>query len=520
MFSTMLNLKSTYAQITLNRVTVAFFLFSLVHCFSQGIIHSFLFSIDSEFAGMVTKIVHAAEIPLKNMTYLEGSSNQYLLRMCNNIPYELSASPCMVIFQSGHNIGNETEAADASRSLSIVQDFSQGFSISTNTTNNGSGVTLQSDTADPVPLDEQCTQILVYPQQVLQNSVREDTTFIFMQFWLFGVSLFAVSQSSVPHTLTAFGTRVLLTSWSVYIASFRTNNQKTIFHQLVSAAGTPCGVELFPTYFGMRRAYDIADAVLSCTALLLSGLLSWNLLKVYNAQSFKRVGAPDHIIRIYKFFMAVQACLQLEVFVLMAATGLWLNVLTTTSIREISEHTQIYDALILSTAILAIPWIALGWYGIRRENKLMVTSFLAIAFFFIIGWSIMFYSIVYRWTFVQWPYLGCFTVASFVLLTASAILGLICWRNFDKGLAQYLHAEAALASSNFAPEVFEHSDVEKSGGVYPYNYNEPEFPMPTFQSTPRRLYSGSGPLASDADAAPILAPVRGPPPVYDKPRPF
>jgi len=116
---------SQYAQITLSTlfysavpnsscssdsdwVTVAFFLFSFVHCFSQGIIHSFLFSIDSEFAGMVTKIVHTAEIPLQNMTYLEGSSNRYLLRMCDNIPI---ASSCMVIFQSGQNIGNESEAA-------------------------------------------------------------------------------------------------------------------------------------------------------------------------------------------------------------------------------------------------------------------------------------------------------------------------------------------------------------------------------------------------------------------------
>jgi len=286
---------------------------------------------------------------------------------------------------------------------------------------------------------------------------------------------------------------------------------------------------LFPSYFTTRQAYDIADLVLSSTALLLSGLLSWNLLKVYKVQSFNRLGAPAHITRIYKFFMAIQACLQLGVFVLVAATSLWVDVLATTSIKEISAHTSVYDSLIIATTILVIPWIVLGWYGVRRENKAMMVTFLGIAFFFVAGWAIMFYSIVYRWTFVQWPFLGCFTVASFILIITSAVLGTICWKNFDLGLAQYLHAEAALASSNFATEVFEHSDVEKAfdeksideksfgndlGNDF-YAYDEPEYPRPTFHAVPARPNSGSVPVSQDSLRIP--RPIRGPPPTYERP---
>ncbi|KAJ7938181.1 hypothetical protein B0H13DRAFT_1941907 [Mycena leptocephala] len=503
MFSKMtMKLQSTYAHITLNRVTVAFFLFTLIHCFAQGIIQSFLFSLDSEFADLVTKVVHEAEIPRENMTYLDGSSNHYTLHMCKDIPHGQKTDPCFVVFRSGVDVRTQPDAveSDTVESISILQDLGQGFSLAADydDTGNVSGVTFQSRTAQPVVLSKQCTQILVYPQQVLQNSVREDMTFIFLQFWLMGVSLFAVCRSSVPHLLTALGTRFLVATWSSYIVIYRTNNQATIFRQLVSAPGTPCGVELFPTYFATRQAYDIADVVLSATALLLSALLSWNLLKVYNAQSFRRVGAPEHVIRIYKYFMAVQAVLQLEVFVLVTATSLWVDVLATTAISLISAHTPIYNALNIATAVLVIPWIALGWYGVRREKSKMIISFLAIAFFFISGWAIMFYSIVYRWSFLQWPYLGCFTVASFILIFASMILGTICWRNFGLGLAEYLNAEDALASLNFAPEVFNNSDVEKSGHYF--TYDEPEFPMPTFHSTT------SG-----------IAPVRGPPPVYEKP---
>jgi len=500
-----MRLKSVYAQITLNRVTLAFFLFSFVHCCAQGLIQSLLFSLDSHFAGVVTGIVQAAAIPPQNMTFIEGSSGAYTLRMCNDIPYGQTPYPCMVVFQSGVDVQNGSEAVgvDTAESLSIVQDFTEGFSIAPerDSSDRVSGVTLRTS-ADDIFLNEQCAQILVYPQQELNNAVREDVASIFLQFWLFGVSVFAVSQSSVPHTLTAFGTRFLITAWSAYIVAYRTNNRKTIFSQIVATPGTPCGLDLFPTYFGMLQAYDIADLVLSCTALVFSGLLSWNLLKVYNAQSFKRVGAPAHITHIYKFFMAVEACLQLEVFVLMAATGLWIDVLVNTAIHYISDHTKVYYALIISTAILVLPWLILGWYGVKKESKPMMISFLVIAFYFIAGWSLMFYSKVYRWSFLQWPYLGCFTIASFILIIASVILGTICWRNFGKGLTQYLHAEAALASSNFAPEVFDHSDVEKSGDYYTY---EPEYPRPTFQSTE------VGPV-NDA-----FRPVRGPPPIYEKP---
>ncbi|KAJ7778472.1 hypothetical protein B0H16DRAFT_1879104 [Mycena metata] len=455
-----MKLKSTYTQITLNRVTVAFFIFSLTHCFAQGVIQSLLFSVNSEFANLVTQIVQTAEIPLNNITYLEGSPNHWTLHMCYDIPHGQARNPCMVVFQSGVNDIQRTPnlvEQDTIESQSIFQDLSQGFGIIPNrdSLGNVTGVTfqpvavpsaLQATAASSVFLNQQCTQILVYPQQVLQNSVREDITFLFLQIWLLGVSTFALAQSSVPHILTALGTRFLITSWSAYIVIYRTNNQASIFQQMVSAPGTPCGVELFPTYFGLRFAYDVADLVLSCSALMLSGLLSWNLLKVYNAHSFnKRVGAPEHVIRIYKYFMAVQAVLQLEVFVLVAATSLWVAVLTGTGISIISQHTAVYKALIIATT---------GWYGVRREQKRMMISFLAISFVFVSGWGIMFYSIVYRWSFLQWPYLGCFTVASFILIIAGMILGTICWRNFDLGLREYLNAESALASLNFAPEVF------------------------------------------------------------------
>ena len=76
-----------HTRVTRNRLTFTFFLFGLLHCFAQGIIQSFLFSIDSEYSSFLSQVVHAADVPPKNHTYLEGSSGNYRLRMCNYIPH-------------------------------------------------------------------------------------------------------------------------------------------------------------------------------------------------------------------------------------------------------------------------------------------------------------------------------------------------------------------------------------------------------------------------------------------------
>jgi hypothetical protein len=450
-----------YARITLNRVTTAFFIFSFVHCFAQGIIQSFLFSIDAEYGSLLSTMTSVAAIPAGNITYLEGLSGNLHLRMCDDIPHGQARYPCMDIFRSEVDVNNALTSNN--RQGIAANRFDDGLAISairdaSNGARNITGVSLTSG-PNTVFLSRQCTQILVYPQQIMRNSKREDLTFVLLQFWLFAISIIAIMFDSVPHTLAVLMTRGLITSWSAY-AVWRTNDLEHRFQELIFQDGTPCSINIFPAYFSLRVSYEIPDLILNVTALLIACYLSWTLLADYNAQSFKHVGAPKHINNINKFFMAVLACLQLEAFVLVAAMGLWIDVLMNTAIAEISQHTTEYKALFISSAILLLPWIVMGWYAIRREMRVMMSIFLGIAVILLSGWSIMFYSIVYRWTFMQWPYLGCFTVASLVLIIASIILGVICRTNFGKGLAQYLHAEEALASSNFTPEVFSH-DEEK-----------------------------------------------------------
>ncbi|KAF5375349.1 hypothetical protein D9615_008029 [Tricholomella constricta] len=469
-------LSSAYARITLNRVTTAFFIFSFVHCFAQGIIQSFLFSIDAEYNFLLSSITRVAGIPTSNMTYFEGVSGNLHLRMCDDIPHGQRRYPCIDIFRSEVDVNNFL-VSNTRQGIQSSNRFEGGVVVSAvrdSTSKNITGVTLTSE-SKTVSLSRQCTQTLVYPQQITRNSMREDLTFVLLQFWLFAISVIAIMYDSVPHTLAVLMTRGLITAWSAF-AVWRTKFIESKLQEMIFQNGTPCSFDPFPAYFNLRVSYEIPDLILNVTALLIACYLSLTLLRDYNAQSFKCVGAPEHINRINKFFMAVLACLQLEAFVLVAAMGLWIDVLINTAIAKISAHTALYKALFIVTAILLLPWITMGWYAIRREMRVLMVVFLGIAFVILSGWSIMFYSIVYRWSFMEWPYLGCFTVASLVLIIASVVLGVICRLNFGKGLAQYLQAEAALASSNFAPEVFSH-DEEKDMDLdlkVPATFEQPE----------------------------------------------
>ena len=129
--------------------------------------------------------------------------------------------------------------------------------------------------------------------------------------------------------------------------------------------------------------------------------------------------------------------MQLLCYLLVTAAGLWIDQLINGAIASISSYTPIYKGLFISTMILLIPWIAMGWFATRREKKRTMAAFLAIGFVLLTCWTIMYYSLVFRWTWLQWPYFASCTVASQLVLIATIGLGVLSWRNFGKGLAQF-----------------------------------------------------------------------------------
>ncbi|KAJ8074949.1 hypothetical protein PM082_019276 [Marasmius tenuissimus] len=450
-------LRALTARVTRNRLTFVFFLFGFFHCFAQGIVQSFQFTLDQQYASFFNLIVTKAGVNSRAHADLRDRGDRFQLRICYDIPHSLPTANCSVVFDMNKDL-NMTSGAESNSPLRgmLVERMIWKRNVTFNPTE--SGVILQMQ-EEKVNLSNQCINTLLLPLQRIQNARREDVTFVILQFWLFGISMVAMTRDSVPHILAGLGTRIILTAWSAY-ALWRSPKYHNDFRKLIETSGTPCSVEIFPEYFRLRTQYEIIDSILNFTALLIAAYLSSALLKRYNVESFNYIGAPPKIVRIHRYFMAVKVCLQLEAFVLLAWIGLWTDQVFNNFIKDITLTQDLFKGSAIAWTILLAPWIVTGWYGIRNEHRLATLIFIVFAFVHLACSSVMFYSEVYRWTFVNWPNFGCYVTASLVLLTASFILGILCRMNFGQGLSPYIHAEEALASSDFAPEVFEH-DVEK-----------------------------------------------------------
>ncbi|KAL0952571.1 hypothetical protein HGRIS_006827 [Hohenbuehelia grisea] len=443
-----------YKHVTLNNTTLIFFVVALLHSLAQGVIQSLLFTIDHQYTGLLSTIISRTSPPHTNFTFLtndrmNGDFTGFKLMMCNDIPSGASLDPCTVVFDD-----EERATMNSSGTQSLSYDSASSIEVRlVNSTD--VGLFFPGEPIAVTTLNSQCIKVLDYPRQLMYNYRREDLTFIFVQFWLFGVSVSAVVFNSVPHTLTLLLARALITAWSAY-AIWRTQHLEEVFRLLFINPDSPCHIDLWPGYGQARLSAEIPDLILNCTALLLSCALGYRLVKTYNQQSFMRMGPPPQIVRIYKYFMAVFVVLQLSTLFTTIAVGLWVDQLMNTAIGRTAEFLPLYKAGVLLGLLSLIPWITLGYYAVRKEHKKMMTAFLAIGLCVLIVWSTTFYSSLYRWTLKEWPFILGFTIYSFMLIIASIVLGTLCWFNFGKGLAQYLHAEAALAKSNFAPSVFRH----------------------------------------------------------------
>ncbi|KAG8220055.1 hypothetical protein J3R82DRAFT_1072 [Butyriboletus roseoflavus] len=315
-------------------------------------------------------------------------------------------------------------------------------------------------------LDRECLWALGWPVQILRNTKREDLTFIMFQIWLLGMSIVAILNESVPHTIASLLTHLVATGW----AGFQIYNSAQFRSDFagMTTNGACHPINLLPNYWQSRSAAEIPSLVLNAVALLVYAVLSWKLAKSFGWQTFKRVGASLTISRIYKIVLTLSIVIQLSLFFIVTSIALWLDQLWNGAIGHLATS-PVYRPLLIVTLILLPPWLAAGWYSVRRERKIEIFGFLLMCLCYLAGWGAMFDSTTFRWTYVTWTFFGLMTSASVFLTLLSFILGIICRFNFGKGLPHYLNAQEPI-EGDFEPVIF--GDPEKV--AFPSN-NEPTF---------------------------------------------
>ncbi|KAJ7124738.1 hypothetical protein C8R43DRAFT_1030586 [Mycena crocata] len=327
----------------------------------------------------------------------------------------------------------------------------------------------------PLILDRGCMWSLNWPISILDNTKREDIVFIAFQFWVLGMSIVALLNESIPHIIASLLTHMLATAWSGFQISHTANFRKN-FEQYITKGACSGAPSLLPHYWEERAQAEIPTLALNAAALLISCVLTWKLVKLFGWQTFKRVGASRTINRIYKLVLVLSITLQLSMFFMGVTVSLFLDQLFNGWVATHAWYSTLYKAMFILTAVLLIPWLMAGWFSVRRELRVGMIVFLGLSILYLAGWSVMFLSTTFRWTFVTWEFFGLMASASVFLTLVSFLLGVVCRFNFGKGLLRYLNAQEALPGDDFVA-ITRGDDIEKVS--FPSN----EKPVPTFSAT-------------------------------------
>ncbi|KAK7676940.1 hypothetical protein QCA50_020058 [Cerrena zonata] len=466
-------LKAAYKRIIYTRFALPFLAICFLHCLAQGLILVFNVKLDQAATNLVSGIVQIAEVPRTNIVWHSRHDGQDVLKLCSQIPHTVPYNPCITLVgktaQSNVNWSapgpfRRTEYLAATPSFPLaIGAVDVVMKASQNETGDVDGVFITDASGIEITfLDEQCTRVMLYPLQLLDNAKREDIVLLVSQFWLFGISLFGVLAGSIPHLLAVSCMRILAVGWWGYTI-WRTADIRMRFHNLLVEPSSPCHYDFFPTYFKTRFSYQIPELILACSGCVLTVFCGWHLVKIFKAHTFNRVGPPEAIIRMYRYHLALRVFLHLSLFFVVAASGLWADQLFNGAIAAISQHNVLYATLLLFTLVTLIPWLFLTSRAVRHEHKVLMAIVLTVCFIYITGWSLMYFTQVYRWAWIQWPFFACMAVSSLFTLIMCAVLGIISWLNFNKGFAQYLRAESALAETDFEPEMFANELGSESG---------------------------------------------------------
>ncbi|KAH9850094.1 hypothetical protein C2E23DRAFT_870296 [Lenzites betulinus] len=465
-------IKSMFTRITLTPHTLAFFLLSVIHCLAQGLTATFIYTEDANTFGFVNNILRTAEVPRNEVARLFRDGDRLDLELCTAAPVGDVYKECATIWETGMAV-NATGATYVPRALPIVfsdciqfvrrsLDGTALTAIRDPSTKKVTAVEMTyNNGADSVVLSEQCARMLEYPGRILDNSQREDLALIGSQFWLLGISTFGILWNSIPHIWAVVFARVMQTSWAAYTV-WRTTDVRFRYRSLIVDDGTPCNFDFMPSYFNTRLALQIPELVLNVTALISTTFLAFHIAKSYSSSTIRTVGPPPRVMRLYKFFLLKSMFLQLSLFFTITAISLWIDQLRNSEIAVLAQHAPVYYALFVFTVVTIIPWMAMGWFAVRREMTLLMAGFMFLTVFYLAGWSAMFKAQVYLWTFIEWPFFCCMTVVSSLVLLGALVFGIVCWTGFGQGLAHYLHVEAVLMESGFDADLFTNDDSEKA----------------------------------------------------------
>lgn len=102
-----------------------------------------------------------------------------------------------------------------------------------------------------------------------------------------------------------------------------------------------------------------------------------------------------------------------------------------------------------------LPWLYLGWFGVRRETQRLMYIFLTLCLLLLAGWGSLFACTTFRWIFIEWRFFATMAVAASLLLICTTVLGVVCFYNFGKGLKTFCEFAGFNLDTEFVTDVLD-----------------------------------------------------------------
>ncbi|EJD48790.1 hypothetical protein AURDEDRAFT_183300 [Auricularia subglabra TFB-10046 SS5] len=470
--------ENIYTRITLTPFHFCFFVVIFLHCAALVFLQSVSFVINAEARDFM---IHVMQVTGARRDALAVVATKPLtLYMCQSVPgnglscglsdkeYQDAKHACMQISPPmnmtdaemsamGDDSDSDSDDDDGAvekrllypADMTLIPDIRNASLVGLSIVGIGTPTGIRDPNGN-LWVSDACATALRYPEQMFQDSERENVSFLFFHIWLLVISIAAITNESIPHLASALAGQCLATTFSVWDV-FRTLTFRDRYETLVE--NTLCaGANMIPNYWRMRNQFNASIACINFGVLLISFYLSIKLIKLYSTATFRSVGSAPTIERLYRVLMAFSTILRLYLFFLMLTTALWIDQIDGGLMHTFLTQPQFNGYLGISSIalIVALPLVIMGDISMRQERRRLANGFLVAQTVFL-GYhaALLGSSPIYRWTLIVWPFFALNVGAAFLLAAATLIMGVICRRNFGRGLDHYLHVTNVLESAGF-----------------------------------------------------------------------
>ncbi|KAH8120479.1 hypothetical protein DFH11DRAFT_66333 [Phellopilus nigrolimitatus] len=299
-----------------------------------------------------------------------------------------------------------------------------------------------------------CPMIASYSTNLFRDNRMEDVVFVVIHAYLLFVTVYAIARESIPHIVVIFSIRFLSAIWSLS-RFIETIAVKKSLGRLVHAASCPS--DFFgPKFFENRHIFEGLLLCSSTFMIILEAFLATKLGRVYFKRPWRVVQVSNEMQKMYKLLLGFSVVVQISALIFPTTMALWIDqIMNTWYSHATGNHIVLFRSFSIVLTILLPPWIAIGWYSLRREWPRATIVFLAFGAAFLGCLLALPFSPMFRWTFTTWWFFGMIFTATVVLFVATLVLAVLCRRNFGKNLDHYLLVQSRLSDRDFAHDHFE-----------------------------------------------------------------